>query len=368
MTQRTRKWLAQIGSFVLAGVLLYLALRGVDFSAVGEALLAADYRWLLPLAAVLLLSHLLRAWRWQMLLEALPSDEGHAPHRVSLKTAFYSVMIGYMVNYAAPRLGEVVRSANLARRERLPLSGVIGTVVVERILDVIVLALGLGSVAFLLLDRLGALRELFVDPMLEQLGRLPAASLLIGALVIGGLVVVFTWRAMQAESMVRRLWDDHVRPIAVSFRDGLATVLRAPRRLGLVVTTLAIWFAYLLAAHMPFLLFDMAAPFEISLLDSWSIMLLGAIGVAIPSPGGTGSYHFITIQTLVVLFGVTQSAAATYAVFTHGAQLILYVAVGFLCMVLQGADLGTLKETTEAAQQAPDSAPPPPVSHEESTS
>ncbi|NBC16548.1 MAG: UPF0104 family protein, partial [Bacteroidetes bacterium] len=176
MTQRTRKWLAQIGSFVLAGVLLYLALRGVDFSAVGEALRTADYRWLLPLVVVLLLSHFLRAWRWQMLLEALPSDADNTTHRVSLKTAFYSVMIGYMVNYAAPRLGEVVRSANLSRQERLPLSGVIGTVVVERILDVLVLALGLGSVAVLLLDRLGAVRELFVDPMLNQLGRLPVAG------------------------------------------------------------------------------------------------------------------------------------------------------------------------------------------------
>ena len=368
MTQRTRKWLAQIGSFVLAGVLLYLALRGVDFSAMGQALRTADYRWLVPLVPVLLLSHFLRAWRWQMLLEALPPAEAErGPHRVSLKTSFYSVMIGYMVNYAAPRFGEVVRSANLSRRERLPLSGVIGTVVVERILDVIVLALGLGSVAVLLLDRLGTLNELFVAPIREQLGRIPAMGLLVAMLVVALLMALFVWRALQADSMIRRLWMDHVRPIAVSFRDGLATILRAPRRLGLVVSTLAIWFCYLLAAHLPFLLLNMAEPFGLSLLDSWSIMLLGAIGIAIPSPGGTGSYHFITIQTLVVLFSVSQSAAATYAVFVHGAQLILYVAVGFLCMVLQGSDLATLKETTEAAQHAPEVSPPPSVPHDEPT-
>lgn len=357
MTQRTRKLLAQVGSFLLAGVLLYFALRGVDFQAVGEALRTADYRWLLPIVVILLLSHVLRAWRWQMLLEALPAEDDQAePRRVSVKTAFYSVMIGYMVNYAAPRLGEVARSANLARQERLSFTGVVGTVVVERIVDVVVLALGLGSVVWLLSDRLGVLNTVFLAPLRAQLGRIPALLLFLLGLAALSLVALLAWHIARSEelSALRRLWTHRVRPLAVSFRDGLATLIRTPRRAGLIVSTVLIWLCYALAAYLPFLMLNLAAPYGLSFVDGWCIMLLGAIGVAIPSPGGIGSFHFITIETLVNLYAVPHADAAAYAVFVHGAQMILYIAVGFVCILLQGASLRSV--TAEASAR---------VSHEE---
>ncbi|MEX0746564.1 MAG: lysylphosphatidylglycerol synthase transmembrane domain-containing protein, partial [Rhodothermales bacterium] len=173
MSPQTRRYLAQAGSFVLAGTLLYLALRGVDLSQMVGALKRANYAWLVPLIAVTLLSHLLRAWRWQVLLKALPETESRNP---SVATAFSSVMIGYMVNYAAPRLGEVARTANLARRERISFSGVFGTVFVERILDMIVLTGALASVFFLLLDRFAIVQELFIDPLYDQVGWIPALA------------------------------------------------------------------------------------------------------------------------------------------------------------------------------------------------
>ena len=98
MSSRLNKTLVLLGSFVLGGGLLYLALRGVDFSAVGEALRTASYGWLVPLFIATMVAHLLRAWRWQMLLETLPDNDGAISERVSLRLAFYSVMIGYMVN------------------------------------------------------------------------------------------------------------------------------------------------------------------------------------------------------------------------------------------------------------------------------
>lgn len=354
MSPRLRRWLAQGGSFVLAGVLLYLALRGVDLAVIGEALRAADYRWLPPLVAVVLLSHLLRAWRWKLLLEALPPDdaEGGTPRPVSLRVAFYSVMIGYMVNYAAPRLGEVARTANLATRARLRFSSVFGTVVVERILDMLVLLGAIGSVALLLLDRLAVVEELFIAPLLAQVGRLPVLGLAGVALGVGVLVLLIYRQVMRREdALVRRFWDRRVRPLLASFQDGLATLLRSRHRLLLTGTTVGIWFCYVLMAYLPFVILGMHQTFGLSLLDTWVIMTIGAIGIVIPSPGGTGSYHYITIQTLVHLFGVAQAPAATYAVLAHAAQLILYVLVGAICMMLQGSSLQTLREKTAAAQE-----------------
>ena len=71
----------------------------------------------------------------------------------------------------------------------------------------------------------------------------------------------------------------------------------------------------------------------------------------IPSPGGVGSFHYITRVTLVYLFGVEASLAVTYAVFLHGSQLVFYVIVGFVCIMLQGSSLGTLRRRAQAVQE-----------------
>jgi glycosyltransferase 2 family protein len=354
VSPRVRTVLVQIGSFVLAGVLLYLALSGVDFAEIGRALRQADYRWLAPLAAVLMLSHWLRAWRWKLLLDALP--EAGADERKPLSTgrAFSAVMIGYMTNYAAPRLGEVVRSANLATRERLPFSSVFGTVVVERLLDVIMLLLALGLTALLFLEEAVTFNELFIAPLAEQTGGLSFLALVAVAVGVAVLLVYIFRQKLIRASFVERTWARRVRPVMVSFRDGLRTLVRSPQRAALVGTSIAMWLCYAVAAHLPFVLLRIAEPYDLNLLDSWAIMVIGSLGVVVPSPGGTGSYHYITIQTLVHLFGVGEADAATYAVLVHAAQLLLYVAIGCLCLLLQGASLRNFTSRRTTAEPVPD--------------
>jgi hypothetical protein len=352
MPPRLRSLLAQIGSFVLAGVLLYLALRGVDLGDVLEALRSANYSWLIPLIGIVLLSHWLRAWRWRVLIEALPEVRGESSRRApTTRLAFSSVMIGYMVNYAAPRLGEVARTANLSAQSGLGFGSLFGTVIVERILDVFVLLLALVSVFALLADRQSTMAELFIAPVVVEVGRVPALG--IGLAIAGvGLLVFLLYRRMLRDdaSSERSFWSDRAVPLLVSFRHGLATIVRSRERSALVLTTASMWFLYLLMAYVPFVMLDMAATYDLSLLDAWSVMVLGAIGVAIPSPGGVGSYHYITIQTLVHLFAVSAESAATYAVLTHAAQLILYVATGAICLILQGSGGGALRRHARTAR------------------
>ena len=338
---------------MLAGVLLYLAFRGANLSQVGDALRQANYRWIVPLGVVTLLSHLVRAWRWQVLLEALParSQETHS-RRVPLKAAFSALMIGYMVNYALPRMGEVVRTADLAAHEKLSFSGVLGTVVVERILDVLTLALGLLLTVVLLFDQSAVLQELFLTPLQNQISQISLTTVLLlvlGIIVLAALSYGLGFRTDDA--LLRRLWNQRLRPLWVPFKDGLATVLRSPRRFILVFSTVLIWFLYTLMAYIPLLMFDMTGPYDLSLLDGMIIMLIGAIGIAIPTPGGFGSYHYITQVALGSLYGVNMSLALTYAIFVHGGQLVLYVVVGFLCLILRGSSLGTLRRQAQTTQK-----------------
>lgn len=351
MTSKTKQRTVQVVGVLIGIGLLYLALRGVDFSQMGEALRTADYRWMVAFVAVLLGSHFLRALRWQMLLEALPSDADTPPKRVSLKTAFYSVMIGFMVNCATPRLGEIARTANLASRERLPFTGVFGTVVMERLLDMVMLLLLLTAILFLIAD--APALTTFTDPVRSRIAELSVASVLILAALLVGLMgfAFWMWQWVRRQSFASNSIVGRMVPLLLSFQQGLLTVFRAPRRFGILWTTALMWVGYLFMVHIPFLVLHMTVPYGITLSTSLVVLGFGTIGFILPSPAGTGSYHYAVIQTLVLLFGVPQEPAATYAVLNHAAQILLYTTVGFVCLMLQGSGWSTLKQTTPPEDQ-----------------
>ena len=352
MNRRTRNILTQVGGFALAGLLLYLALRGVDLQNVLQAFREADYRWAIPLVAVTLGSHALRAWRWQVLIDALPTpsaeDADARPERATFGAAFSSLIIGYMVNYAAPRLGEVARTANLSRRTKLGFSGLFGTVVVERMLDMAVLAAALLTLIPIYSGQLAVLRQRFLAPAVDQVEPLSGITIVlvvIGAIALLGLMAGGLWWWIQREgSALRQIWTNQLQPALVSFRDGLLTLLRARRRGVIVGTTLGIWAGYAVMAYLPLVMLHMAGLYDLGLIDGWSLMLIGALGLVVPSPGGLGSYHYVTILALVHLYSVPEAPAATYAVLTHAAQLVMYTLLGAVFLVTQNTSLKALRQ------------------------
>jgi hypothetical protein len=183
---------------------------------------------------------------------------------------------------------------------------------------------------------------------LTRFEQLPLAVLLSLALVLvaGGFWLVVFLRRRSTPDAPGRL-----RGMLASFRAGLVTLVDTPRKVPLLLSTGLIWFCYTLMAYFTILIFHIDSTYGITLVDSWSIMNLGAIGIAIPSPGGVGSYHYVTIQTLVHLFGVDEAPAASYAILGHAGQLILYTVVGALCLLLQGSSFRSLKkQAVEAAE------------------
>lgn len=347
MSARLRQVLFYAISFAVAAGLLYLALRGVDFSEIGQALQQADYRWLLPLTVVIFLSHWLRAWRWKLLLDT----DSTAEEAASVKTAFYSLMIGYMVNYAAPRAGEFARAANQAVQEKRSFSNVFGTVVAERLIDMLSLLVGMVLAFFLLLGRLGEVYEQFFAPAVEALGGRAGLWLTAGGLLLVGLLALglWYWRAFPQGWLRQKL-----QPFWQAFREGLLSLRRTGRAGTLVGITVAMWGCYVLMAYLPFVILGSAQVYHLSLADAWVIMIMGSFAIVIPAPGGVGTYHFITVQTLTLLYAVPNAPAATYAVLAHAAQLILYVAAGALSLLLQGSSLHHLRRDADTAQAAPD--------------
>ena len=343
-----RRRLIQGASFLLAGGLLALALYGVDLSRMVAAFQAADYWWAGPLVLMVLLGNLCRAWRWNVLIDALPPpapDEAtpeEAAAKNTLEASFSSVMIGYMINYVAPRMGEVARTANMAARTPYRFSSLLGTVVSERIFDTAVLGVALLSAVGLLFDRLSVLRTQFFEPAWTTLQGLPFAWVVGGGLLtvlLGWALVALVRRA--GDSALGKFWEDTVEPALASFRHGMGTLLLSRRRGALLVSTIGMWGSYLLMAYLPFRMLGLAQPYGIGLLDAWALMAIGALGLLVPTPGGIGSYHYITTQALVHLYGVPTEAALTYAVLAPAAQFVFYTLTGGAAMLYQGTGLDT---------------------------
>jgi uncharacterized protein (TIRG00374 family) len=347
MSERSRRWLFQSVSILIAGLLLYLALRGVDIERVGNDLANGSYGWVFPLIAITVVSHLLRAWRWTLLLNVLPSNQNKQPERVPIVLAFKSLMIGYMANYAAPRLGEVVRTSHMAARRHLPFGSVLGTVIAERVLDVFSLALALLTLPILLgpdLQRVWL--EVFNDVDSSRFGTtILWGFLILSVLVVGAVLFIRKKRAREGSS-------SKVAALILSFKDGVASILRTGKFVQLSLSTVLIWACYTLMGFWPFYIFGMTETYGLTIVQGWSLMLLGSIGVLIPSPGGIGSYHYIAITALVGLWGVEQSTASSYAIFTHGGQLILYVIIGFAVLISDGSSWSELMTTTSKADES----------------
>lgn len=106
-------------------------------------------------------------------------------------------------------------------------------------------------------------------------------------------------------------------------------------------------------AYIPFKMLHLAAPYDIGLLDAWALMAIGALGIVVPSPGGIGSYHYITIQALVHLYGLPEAPAATYAVLTNGAQLVFYTLAGGVAVLYQGSGLRPLLAFRKGSTSSP---------------
>ncbi len=311
----TKQPLRYILSIVLTMLFLYFAFRGTDFPSLLVSMRQANYWWILLMFLCLIASHAVRAWRWGYLLE--PIKRG-----IGMRNLFSGVMVGYMVNNVLPRAGEIVRPFAIGKLEQIPRSAAFGTIVVERIIDTI-LFLILVAIVPLVYD--GPLRETF--PWLDDARFILSLLTLAFVALLVALVVRRDW----ADAMIVRLVKIFPKRLASAvnrlthdFLDGFL-FLRKPKRLPLIIVqSFAIWILYIFSAYTAFFAFGMNLDFKAAVV----VQAISSIGVAIPTPGGTGSYHMFASRTLIRLFGVSENVALSYATVTHGVGFIGTMIIG----------------------------------------
>jgi uncharacterized membrane protein YbhN (UPF0104 family) len=276
-------------------------------------------KWLfLPVFLILILSHYIRALRWRLLIEPL----GHKPTAIN---AFLAVMIGYLVNLGVPRLGEIIKCTILYRYEKIPTDKLIGTIIIERIIDsiclVIVFALTLGIQPTLYAQIMAAFFN-------EDNPSEAAQQSHSGIWVLTGILVLVIGFLLYKRKSIKDIGATF-KKIGNSIYIGINSIRALKKRKQFIVLTILIWTLYLLGGYIGFIAFEETNQY--GLKEAFTILSAGSIGM-IASPGGIGAYAYLVEKTMQ-LYGLNYSIALAFGWLLWLAQTTVLIIGGIASFI-----------------------------------
>lgn len=317
-------------SVAFAALFLWLAFRNVEFSEIVKASRGMSWGWAFPFSIALVLAHYIRAERWRMLF----NDGGVVPNRFTL---FTGVMFGYLTNIPFPRLGEITRPVYVARQIGESNTKIIGTIVLERIVDLVSMLLIMTFVGFFMISDVELLSRLFNIDLTDS----DVVSSLFTALFKYGILLIVV--SLVGFFLIKKLSEGEgkfanfiakIREAGKSFFQGVLAIKKLKNWPLFIIYTSLIWLLYISMVFIPFWMFDLHIIYELSFADAVILTMVSAVGISIPTPGGVGSYHLLITYSLFVLFAVPEVRGLAFATITHAATLVLVIIIAPTCLAI----------------------------------
>lgn len=326
--------------FLLGALLLYLFLRSVDVRQVWNVILQGNPAWLALAVSAIMASLFVRALRWRYLL--LPIK------KCGIWNLFKTTMIGFGISAVIPaRVGEVVRPYMLGNKENISKSSALATIVVERLFDTLTVLLML-VVYLLLLMTPGELNPEAAGFMMN----LKKTGLIIFAGVLLLFVFLFYLKSHPsvAKGIARKFpgrFAQTIEEVLLSFVEGLS-ILKSPK----ILLQVTAWsFLFWLVVAVSFWATVRAYLPAFSFSSTFLIMIMLAIGIAIPTPGGVGGYHWACKIGLTTFFNAPETEAGAIALVSHFINIAPVLVIGLLFLWHEG--IASAKEVT-SEKPAPD--------------
>jgi uncharacterized protein (TIRG00374 family) len=284
----------------------------------------ANLNWIYLSIALAMFSHLLRAWRWNMLLEPLG-------YQLKTSRTFLAVMVGYLANFVVPRMGEVSRCGILKKTDEVSVSRGFGSVVTERIFDLICLLI---IIAFTLAIEFNRLNDFFLNIFLDKATGLEENFLVLTAIgvtiLVAALVFVFLLKRNQAFLGKNKYYIK-----AVAFLrqlvEGITSVRKLKRPALFWLTTVGIWICYYFMTYVVF--FSMESTSNLDFSAGFILLVLGGIGMATPVQGGIGAFHYL-VSAGLLLYGIAEQEGIIFAFVLHTTNSIAIIVVGSLSLFI----------------------------------
>lgn len=303
-------------SSLLAAGLLYWAFSKSElhWNDILNTFYQADYNWVAVSVVIAVLSHLLRALRWEQLLGAMNYEPG------TVRT-FSAVLIGYFANFLVPRLGEVSRCGSLKNTADIPFEESFGTVITERIVDLISLVVLVG-ITFLFEWK----------PLQESLFpalHLPSGTLIITASILGLMGLGILWKFKDFLQKVGE--ESKLGKMILGWVAGIGSIRHLDQPGKFIVYSGGIWLCYYLSTYTLFLAFPISE--HLGMSAALTVLVMGTFGMATPTQGGIGAYHSL-VASAFVFYSIAYKDGFILATFFHGTQMITLLLLGGFSFIL----------------------------------
>ena len=306
---------AFLGGFILYQVFLkqesaYIqecALKGIpeaECSLINKILsdMSSTNLWWIGLSVFLfMLSNIIRAWRWQALLKPIS-------HQIKLYNAFFAIMIGYITNLAIPRLGEILRAGTISKYEGIPTEKVMGTVVVDRLIDVFCL---LSMIGLAILLEYQMIIDYFTknSSFSNKFNQFIQSPILYIVLGLGLLVLVWIFKNRNTLKEKNKLFTK-IYKIFVGFYGGVMSIFQLENPILFILQSISIWVIYFLMSYVCMFAFEPTS--HLGPVAGLVVFIFGGLGMVFPSPGGMGSYHFLIGESLG-FYGISGADGFSFA-------------------------------------------------------
>jgi len=260
------------------------------------------------------LSNISRAIRWNMLFHTL----GYKP---KLSNSFLTITLSYFANLGLSRGGEVIRAASMAKYEKMSSSQSMGTVVLDRVFDMVVFLVAI-VLAFIFGFQL--IYEFIVENLSKKFENMQSLLtlmwVLIAVSILGG---IFLWRLRKYFRNLK--FYGTIKKKVKSFLEGLRTYKHVENKGMFWFHTFFIWVCFFFMTYFAFFAYEPTS--HLGFREALMVFVFGSLGVIIPTPGGMGTYHFL-VSTALILYHVDKVSAFSFA------NIVFFTIQIFYCIVL----------------------------------
>ncbi len=305
--------------FTLGIFIFWLIYKDQDIDRIKSVLQnEVNYFWVVLSLVIGLISHISRTLRWGLMIEPI----GHKPR---FANTFIAVMVGYLMNMAFPRMGEISRCGVLSRYEKISFTKLFGTVVAERLIDVLSLLLLLLVVIF---SQFGQMLS-FIQHNPEIKEKLTSVFtspyLIIG--VVAFVVLAYLFRNTFKQTSIFK----KIVTILQNFKEGFISIRSIKRKGWFWFHSVFIWFCYYLMLYSVFFAFDFTR--DLNPIAGLTTFVFASFGMVAPVQGGIGAWHFMAIEALA-LYGVTYENGVIFAFVAHASSTVMIILVGLISMMI----------------------------------
>ena len=309
--------------FFVTAFLLWLSLKDLPFVKLKQDWNNTNLFYLSVSSFILIFSHILRAERWKLMLTPLG-------YQTKLATNFFAVMVGYFINLAIPRGGEVSRCISLYRMDKVPINTSLGSVVAERVIDLMLLFILLGITLLLEFQKLVD----FFSSLLSKKSDLHNTGFNFNTFIFGFIaVVVLTTIA------ILYLWKTHklafifekIKAFLGGLKEGMMSIFKLEKRLLFLIHSLLIWFCYILMTYYGYKALPVTQDFR--MVAILTVFVAGAVAMSLPLPGGTGTYHAI-VPAALLLYGINLTDGLSIVTIFHLWQTLTVIIIGAISFIL----------------------------------